>query len=50
MHLDRELLDVLCCPADRGDFSYSPEREELRCDQCGLAFPVRDGIPVLLLE
>ncbi|MEV4656683.1 Trm112 family protein [Micromonospora sp. NPDC049301] len=50
MHLDQELLDVLCCPADHGDLSYSPEAEELRCDRCALAYPVRDGIPVLLMD
>ncbi|MFI9528682.1 Trm112 family protein [Micromonospora rosaria] len=48
MHLDQELLDVLCCPADGGDLRRAGER--LRCVRCGLAFPVRDGIPVLLLE
>ncbi|MEV4122524.1 Trm112 family protein [Micromonospora sp. NPDC049645] len=50
MNVDQELLEILCCPADRGDLSYSAESEELCCDRCGLAFPVRDGIPALLLE
>ncbi|WP_255562938.1 Trm112 family protein [Micromonospora sp. RP3T] len=50
VNVDQELLEILCCPADRGGLSYSAESEDLRCDRCGLCFPVRDGIPALLLK
>lgn len=52
--LDEQLLAVLACPADHhapltvgrpGD----PDASALTCSECGRSFPVRDGIPVLLL-
>lgn len=46
--LDRELLSILACPADR-----APVREEgdrLVCESCGRRYPVRDGIPVMLVD
>lgn len=46
--LDKKLLDVLVCPVSRG--RLVPVGEELHCLASGLAYPVRDGIPVLLAE
>ena len=52
MPLDPRLLALLCCPADyrgaacHGDLEEIPEG--LRCRQCGLVYPVEDGIPVML--
>ena len=50
--LDGWLLDVLACPQDHSPLRVDVERSELVCtgEACGLAFPVRDGIPVLLLD
>ncbi|NHC13090.1 Trm112 family protein [Motilibacter deserti] len=50
--LDGWLLEVLACPQDRSPLRVDAERSELVCTgaSCGLAFPVRDGIPVLLLD
>lgn len=50
--LDPWLLDVLACPNDHAPLRVEVEASELVCtaESCGLAFPVRDGIPVLLLD
>ena len=47
-NLDPALLDILVCPKCRA--SLSPTDEELVCTGCGLAYPVRDDIPVLLVD
>jgi len=46
--LDPALLEIIVCPACRGDLAV--DAEELRCLGCGLIYPVRDGIPVLLVD
>ena len=46
--LDRKLLDVLVCPVTKGPLVPSADGRELLCRASGLAYPVRDGIPVLL--
>ena len=46
--IDRELLDILVCPVTLGPLRYDPETEELISDKAGLAYAVRDGIPVML--
>jgi ubiquinone/menaquinone biosynthesis C-methylase UbiE len=43
----QDLLDILCCPACRGDLDYRPDDAELHCAPCGFTFPIVDGIPVL---
>ena len=45
--LDSQLLDMLCCPACRGDLSYDSRRSELSCAPCGFTYPIVDGIPIL---
>jgi len=45
---DRKLLDLLVCPVSRAPLLADDERNELVCIASGLAYPVRDGIPVLL--
>lgn len=50
MNLDQSLLDLIVCPACRADLAVDQEREELVCTGCGLAYPVRDDIPVLLVD
>lgn len=53
-HLDlpRELVDILACPACHAGLAVDHERGELCCTgtDCGLAYPVVDGIPVLLVD
>jgi uncharacterized protein YbaR (Trm112 family) len=46
--IDKTLLDILCCPADRGDLALveaNTGEASLRCGQCGRSYPVRNGIP-----
>lgn len=50
MTLDAELLEILVCPNDRGDLDYQPDPEVLVCRTCGYRYPVRDGIPVMLID
>ena len=46
--LDLKLLDILVCPVSKAPLSYHKETEELWCRASGLAYPIRDGIPVML--
>ncbi len=48
MNIDRMLLDIIVCPDCRE--KLAPVGEELVCTGCGLAYPVRDDIPVLLVD
>ncbi len=49
MDADAKLLEILVCPQTRGPLSYNREKQELVSRQAGLAFPVRDGIPIMLI-
>jgi len=46
--IDKKLLSILVCPVSKGELEYLPERQELVCWASGLAYPIRDGIPVML--
>lgn len=46
--LDEKLLEILVCPVTKGPLEYVREKEELVCRASGLAYPVRDGIPIML--
>ena len=48
--LDPAILEILVCPVTRGPLSYDAEAEELISKDAKLAFPVRDGIPIMLTE
>lgn len=50
MSLDVSLLKILACPACRGGLRADDPADELTCTGCGRAYPVRDGIPVLLVD
>ena len=50
MTLDPELLAVLVCPVTRGPLRYDEAAGELVSETAGLAYPVRDGVPVMLVE
>jgi uncharacterized protein YbaR (Trm112 family) len=47
--LDGKLLEIIRCPSCRGTFA-DPTTEEITCSSCGLAYPIRHGVPVLLLD
>ena len=48
--MDKHLLDILVCPVTKGALIYDRERQELLSLSARLAYPVRDGIPVMLPE
>jgi uncharacterized protein YbaR (Trm112 family) len=48
--LDAELLEILVCPNDRGDVDYLEDEQVIVCRSCGYRYPVRDGIPVMLID
>jgi uncharacterized protein YbaR (Trm112 family) len=48
--MDSRLLDLLVCPVCKGPLDYDHPAQELICPRDRLAFPVRDGIPVMLVE
>ena len=48
--MDAKLLDILVCPLCKGPLIYKQDVQELICKADRLAFPVRDGIPVMLEE
>lgn len=50
MSLDERLLAILVCPLTRQKLRYDEGAQELISDAAGLAYPVRDGVPVMLVD
>jgi len=48
--IDKKLLDILVCPLTKGPLSYDAEKQELISEKAKLAYPIRDGIPIMLVE
>ena len=48
--IDARLLDILVCPVTKGSLTYNRETDELWCAASGLAYAVKDGIPVMLSD
>jgi uncharacterized protein YbaR (Trm112 family) len=48
--IDSRLLDILVCPVTRTKLRYDDEAQELVSEAAGLAYPIRDGVPVMLPE
>jgi uncharacterized protein len=48
--IDERLLDILVCPACHGKVEHKERRNLMVCTACGLRYPVRDGIPVMLVD
>jgi hypothetical protein len=46
--VDAKLVEILVCPVTKGPLVYDRERQELVSRSAGLAYPIRDGIPVML--
>ena len=46
--IDKKLLSILVCPVSKAPLQYNEESQELICKASGLAYPVRDDIPVML--
>ncbi len=50
VQMDRRALEFLVCPVTRGPLVYDPERQELVSKGAKLAFPIHNGIPVMLVD
>ena len=48
--IDSKLLEVLVCPLSKGPLVYDTKMQELISESAGLAYPVRDGIPIMMVE
>ena len=48
--VDPKLLEILVCPLTKGPLRYDADAQELISEQAGLAFPIRDGIPIMLID
>ena len=48
--VDPKLLEILVCPVTKGPLEYDAEKQELISRQAGLAYPIRDGIPIMLRD
>jgi uncharacterized protein YbaR (Trm112 family) len=50
MALSQELLDILACPKCKGPLRLADAKDGLQCNACKLVYPVRDDIPIMLIE
>jgi len=50
MPIAPELLAILACPQCKGEVALNDEKSALRCDACRLSYPIRDEIPVMLID
>jgi uncharacterized protein YbaR (Trm112 family) len=48
--IDPKLLEILVCPLTKGPLRYDRDAQELISDEAGLAYPIRDGIPIMLVD
>jgi hypothetical protein len=49
-NFDRRMIEALVCPQTQATLSYDAERQELVSKAAGLAYPIRNGIPVMLVD
>lgn len=50
MAIDKELLDILACPKCKGDIRLNDKKDGLICQACRLMYPIKDDIPVMLID
>lgn len=48
--LDQALMEILACPKCKGAIRYNSQNDGLVCDNCKLEYPIRDDIPVMLID
>lgn len=48
--IDKEFLEILACPACKGEVRLDEGSTKIVCQACGLRYPIRDGIPVMLVD
>lgn len=50
MTVPRQLLEILVCPKCKGELEYRETENAIHCNNCRLRYPVRDGIPIMLID
>jgi uncharacterized protein YbaR (Trm112 family) len=50
MAIDKELLEILCCPQCKGEIRLTGNEDGFICEACKLKYPIKDGIPVMLID
>ena len=50
MPISKELLDILCCPKCKGDIALNEAGDGLICGTCQVMYPIKDDIPVMLID
>lgn len=50
MAISKDLLDILVCPACRAKVAMTPDQAGLKCPECKRVYPIRDDIPVMLID
>ena len=50
MPISKDLLDILVCPLDKAELEMKPDQSGLKCTQCKRVYPIRDDIPVMLID
>jgi uncharacterized protein YbaR (Trm112 family) len=50
MAVSEELLEILACPACKAEVEIKPDGQALKCVECHRVYPIRDDIPVMLIE
>lgn len=50
MPIDEKLLEILACPKCKGDIKLKDDQSGLICDQCKLLYPIKDDIPIMLID
>jgi len=48
--LTRQLLDIICCPKCKGELIYGRDDNKLTCRKCNKIYPIRNGIPIMLID
>ena len=50
MAFDEELVEILACPKCKGDLTLAPDKTSLNCETCKVKYPIKDGIPIMLID
>ena len=48
--IDQKLLEILACPGCKGELAYDEKNQKLTCEKCRLRYPIRDDIPIMLVD
>jgi uncharacterized protein YbaR (Trm112 family) len=48
--IDQKLLEILACPACKGELTYDERNQKFICEVCQLRYPIRDDIPIMLVD